>query len=325
MKKTAVSPSNIAFIKYWGKKDDKLRLPENGSISMNLSNLITTTTIEFNKEYKKDDVIFNGNKDINVGKRISLHLDRIREQVKDNRFAKVSIENSFPVATGLSASASVFASLSLAASESIGLTLSQKDLSILARFGSGSACRSIPDGFVEWLDGNSSNTSYAVSLYNETYWDIYDVVCIVSKNKKEVGSTEGQLYAQTSPFFKTRLMGMPNKIKECKDALKHKDFTKLGELSESEALEMHAVMLTSKPSLLYWTPESLLIMKAVKTLRTTGIEVYFTINTGQDVHVLCQKKDVEHLVKRIKEYKEVKEVIINKPSKGARIIPNHLF
>ncbi|MBI2029273.1 diphosphomevalonate decarboxylase [Candidatus Gottesmanbacteria bacterium] len=320
MKYTAIAPSNIAFIKYWGKKDEILRLPQNGSISMNLSNLLTKTTVEFNDKLTKDKVLFNGKEDNQVLLRVSGHLDRVRELAKKTTRAKVAIENNFPVATGLSASASVFASLSLAATKSIGLSLSEKELSILARQGSGSACRSIPDGIVEWLDGDTSSTSYSVSLYPPSYWEIYDVVVVVSKNKKEVGSTEGQKLVDTSPFFQTRLLGMKKKIEECKQALKIKDFTRLGVLSEAEALEMHAVMLTSHPSLIYWTAESLTVMKFVKRLRTDGLEAYFTINTGQDVHILVEKKNLNKLTKKLKELDVIRDIIINKPAKGAHLI-----
>src|SRR5690242_8011132 len=147
MKQTAVAPSNIAFVKYWGrKKEESLRLPANGSISMNLSNLLTTTTVEFNKNFDNDEVIFNGEKEEIIGNRAIAHIDRIRKFAKITTKAKVVTKNNFPTGTGLSSSASGFAALTVAASVAAGLKLSEKELSILARQGSGSACRSIPDG-----------------------------------------------------------------------------------------------------------------------------------------------------------------------------------
>src|SRR3989338_3307 len=190
MKATAIAPSNIAFIKYWGRKDEILRLPENGSISMNLSNLTTTTTVEFDKKYKEDKIIINNQEEENSGSRAIRHLDRVRSLAKINLKAKVVTNNNFPTGTGLSSSASGFAALTVA----------------------GSACRSIPDGFVEWLDGNTDETSYGVSLYPESYWDIADVVAVVSKNKKEVSTTEGQKLANSSPFFPVRLGKIKEKI-----------------------------------------------------------------------------------------------------------------
>ena len=132
-KATAIAPANIAFIKYWGRKDEALHLPENGSISMNLSNLLTTTTVEFNDSFKKDEVILNGKKEDIVENRIVKHLDRIRAFAKIEIKAKVVTENNFPSSTGLSSSASGFAALTLAGVTAAELNFSEKDLSILAR------------------------------------------------------------------------------------------------------------------------------------------------------------------------------------------------
>ncbi len=331
MKATAVAPSNIAFIKYWGRKDEVLRLPENGSISMNLSNLMTTTTVEFNSNFKGDSIEINGVKEVQEGNRAIKHLDRIRKIaiIKANPSAalraRVVTKNNFPTGTGLSSSASGFAALTVAASYAAGLNLSEKELSILARQGSGSACRSIPDGFVEWLDGDTSETSYGVSLYPENYWDIVDVVAVVSKNKKEVSTTEGQKLAASSPFFKVRQEKIKEKIKLIKRYLREKDFRRFGELLEAEALELHSIMLTSTPSLIYLLPGSLKIMHLAKKWRTEGLGVYFTVNTGQDIHLICQKKDKDALVKKLEEVEDVQKTIINYPSKGAHLIKENLF
>jgi diphosphomevalonate decarboxylase len=325
MKASAVAPSNIAFIKYWGKKNEVLRLPENGSISMNLSNLLTTTTVEFSSIYKEDSITINGVQEANEGSRAIKHLDRIRQLAKINDKAKVVTTNNFPTGTGLSSSASGFAALTVAGAKAAGLNLSEKELSILARQGSGSACRSIPNGFVEWLDGDTSETSYSVSLYPPDYWDIVDVVAVVSKNKKEVSTTEGQKLVNSSPFFPVRLANIKNKIELMKKYLKEKNFSSFGELLESEALELHAIMLTLKPSLIYLLPGSLKIMHLVKKWRANGLEVYFTVNTGQDIHLIVQKKDVQNLVQKLSEVKEVSKTIINDPDKGTRVISDHLF
>src|SRR6266700_2397986 len=184
MKATAVAPSNIAFIKYWGKKDEVLRLPENGSISMNLSNLLTTTTVEFNELFKNDSITLNGKKESPKNNRAIKHIDRIRKLAKITTKVKIVTENNFPTGTGLSSSASGFAALTVAGAVVAGLDLSEKELSILARQGSGSACRSIPDGFVEWFDGETSEAAYAASLYKPDYWDISDVVAVVNVGPK---------------------------------------------------------------------------------------------------------------------------------------------
>ncbi len=325
MKSTSVAPSNIAFIKYWGKKDEKLRLPENGSISMNLSNLLTTTTVEFSKDFEKDSITYNGVLEKIEGNRALAQIDRIRSLAKSNLRVKIVTLNNFPGGTGLSSSASGFAALTLASTNALGLKLSKKELSILARQGSGSACRSIPDGFVEWLDGDTSNTSYAATIFPKDHWDIVDVVAVVSTDKKEVSTSEGQTSARGSKFFEVRLSTMQKKITLCKKLIEKKDFEKFGELIEEEALELHSIMLTSHPSLIYLLPETLKIMRLVKKWRSDGLQVYFTLNTGQNIHLVAQKKDEKKVTDKLKELDFVKNIIQNDPSEGARISDKHLF
>lgn len=326
MKATAIAPSNIAFTKYWGKKDEILRLPENGSISMCLSNLLTTTTVEFSPDYQKDEIIINdGGLEEGEAERIIKHLDRIRKMANIDQKAKVVSNNNFPSGTGLSSSASGFAALTLAASKAAGLNLSEKELSILARQGAGSACRSIPSGFVEWLDGDTSNTSYAVSIFPPDYWAIADVVAVVSEGKKEVPTSAGHALASSSPFMQTRLILMKEKNELAKLYIREKDFIKLGELSEAEALELHAIMLTQKPHLIYWTTGTLQIMKLTSHWRAAGLPVYFTVNTGQDIHLICEAQNVEKVKAKLKELDFVKDIIVNFPGEGARLTGKHLF
>lgn len=325
MKVTAVAPSNIAFTKYWGKKDEVLRLPENGSVSMNLSNLLTTTTVEFSDKYKGDEIIVDGIQEEGPSKRAIQHLDRVRKLANIDKKAKVVSNHNFPSGTGLSSSASGFAALTLAASKAAGLDLAEKELSILARQGSGSACRSIPGGFVEWLDGDTSDTSYAVSIFPPNHWKIVDVVAVVSTGKKDVPTSAGHKTAQSSPFMKVRLISMKEKNKKVKKLIEQKKFSEFGELLEAEALELHAIMLTQKPALIYWTPGTLQIMKLTAHWKAQGLPVYFTINTGQDIHLICEQKNVEAVKSKLKELEEVKAIIVNTPGEGARLTNQHLF
>ncbi len=326
MKSTATSPSNIAFTKYWGKKDEVLRLPANGSVSMCLSNLLTTTTVEFSKDYEKDLVTINGETEEGEASRVVRHLERVRELANISAFAKVISENNFPIGTGLSSSASGFAALSLAASKAAGLELDEKHLSILARQGSGSACRSVPSGFVEWLDGDSSESSYAKTIFPASHWKtLVDVVAIASEDKKDIPTTEGMKTLSSSPFATLRVEGMKEKNKLVKRFIEEKDFSQLGTLIESEALELHAIMLTQSPPLIYLQPNTILIIKLVQRWREEGLECYFTLNTGQDVHILVEEKSLEILKEKLKQIPEVKEFIINYPSDGVKLSTNHLF
>lgn len=324
MKVTATAPSNIAFIKYWGKKDETLRLPENASISMNLSNMNTITTVEFSGKYKKDSVIINNKRNKKDKERVIKHLNRIRKISGIKEKAKVVSETRFSIGTGSSSSAAGFAALSLAGVKAADFDMSEKNLSILARQGSGSACRSIPDGFVEWLKGKNSKTSYSYSLYPASYWNILDIVAVVNKKKKEIKSTKGMKNAKTSSFYKTRLKRINSKIKFLKLFIKNKDFVSFGHLIEAEALELHSIMLTCNPYLMYWLPNTVLLMHLVRLWRKE-FPVYFTINTGQDIHIIVEEKNKDKLLNKLKKVKEIKHIFINKPSKGARLIKNHLF
>lgn len=325
VKATARAHSNIAFIKYWGRKDETLRLPSNGSISMNLSNLYTTTTVEFISSLKEDDILVNGIKNSEINGRISKHLDRIRKIAQKEIFAKVVSQNSFAASAGMASSASGFAALTVAGLAALGITLPEKDISILARQGSGSACRSIPDGFVEWLDGTNSEESYAYKLFDPAYWDVCDIVAVISKEKKDISTSVGQQSAKTSIFFQTRLQYIDEKIKKCKRLIEEKNFDEFGKLIEMEALELHSIMLTSWPSLIYLEPTSLTVIKAVKKLRDEGISAYLTIDAGPNIHVICQKKDSEAVEKKISSIPGVIETIKNSPSKGTYLVNNDLF
>ena len=321
MKRTAKAPANIAFIKYWGKVNEKLRLSANSSISMNLSNAYTVTSVDFSKEYESDSLFINDSK-VREGElqRVSSHLDLIRKISKTSSFAKVESTNNFPKASGIASSASGFAALTIAASSAAGLNLSEKELSILARLGSGSACRSIPDGFVEWKMGKTSDDSYASSIFEPNYWNICDLIVIIGENSKKVSSTEGHAIAESSPFYKTRIMGIEEKVKGIKNAIKDKDFTKFGEIIEAEAINMHAVMMTSNPPLFYWKPATLDVITNVIELREKGLECYFTIDAGPNVHVICLEKYFVKLKTKLLDVKGVKKVLVNIPSIGARLV-----
>ncbi len=242
-----------------------------------------------------------------------------------NLFAKVISNNNFPTGTGLASSASGFAALSLAASKAAGLNLSEKELSILARQGSGSACRSIPSGFVEWLDGNTSETSYAKQIFPPNHWAIADLAVILSQGRKEVSSTLGQQSALSSPFMKVRVSRMKAKNELIKKLIKKRDFEKFGEALEQEALEFHSITLTQTPPLIYWLPTTVLIMKLVQHWRKQGLPAYFTVDTGQDIHILVEQKNIKSLEKKLNQIPEVREIIVNFPSEGARISKVHLF
>ncbi|HUS51870.1 MAG TPA: diphosphomevalonate decarboxylase [Candidatus Bathyarchaeia archaeon] len=327
MKATAKAPANIALIKYWGKKDEALRIPENDNLSICLDRAFTVTTVEFRKGLKTDQIRLNNQPVQGRPKqRIEKHLERVRKKAKIKLKARVVSQNSFPTAAGLASSASGFAALTLAATKAAGLNLEEKDLTRLTRIASGSACRSIPSGFVYWQAGNSDQTSFAFSLYNPSYWDLRIISLIVEEGEKKVSSTKGHELAGKNPFLKARLDLVKENLKKIKKAFKNKDFSLLGEVIESETLSLHSVMLTSQPALIYWQPITLKLIHKTINWREEGLaESYFTIDAGPNLHLICRAKKIKKIVKKLKKVRGIKKIVVNKPAPGAHLLKTHLF
>ena len=324
-KATFKASSDIALVKYWGKKDEELRLPENGSVSINLEGLNTTTTVEFDKEYIKDEVVIEGESNRSEVGRVVEHLDRIRELAETNLKARVVSTNSFPKGTGLSSSGSGLSALTMAGAKALDLDLTEKELSILARKGSGTACRCVCGGFVEWRDGDKSEDSYSETIFPSSHWDIRDVVVVVDEGMKKVSSTEGHTTAQSSILFRERQKRIGKKIEDLKGYIQNKDFSGFGELVEREALEFHSVLLTSEPPLVAWYPGTLEVIHAVHELRDKGVECYFTINTGFNVHVLTLPTYEDQVRDKMEQLSLVKKVIQTKVGDGPKELSEHLF
>lgn len=322
-KATAIAHPNLPFVKYMGRKDEVLRLPENASISMNLSDLVTTTTVEFSPAFSEDVVIIDGEREEGEQSRAVKHLDRIRALAKVTHRARVESRNSFSAGTGLSSSSSGFAALTVAGAAAAGLKLSEKELSILARQGSGSACRSIPAGFVLWRDGDTSEESYAESLYPPDYWDLADVVAIVHREKKKTSSSASHRQVASGPYYRARIERMSGKVAQCLDILKHRDFPALGEFMEEEARDLHVIFMSA--GIIHLEPGTLDIMKRTAGWREEGIGVYYTVNTGQDIHLVCEPKDVKAVRKKLEALGFVREIIVSRPGGAARLIDEHLF
>lgn len=322
---TIRASSDIALVKYWGKKDEVLRLPENGSISLILSGLDTVTTVEFSEKLTQDEVMIQGECEEGEVGRVVKHLDRIRDIGNKKIFAKVVSQNTFPKGTGLSSSGSGFAALTIAATKAIGLDLNERQMSILARQGSGTACRCVCGGVVEWKDGDNSDTSYSETIFPANYFDIRDVVVVVDESKKLIPSTQGHALATTSPFYQVRLGHIKEKLEQVRASIAQKDFDKLGVLVENEALEFHSILLTSQPAMVAWYPGSIEVMLAVQAMRRDGIRAYFTINTGFNVHVLTLPEFEDSVKDKLSLLPLVKKTISTKVGEKPSEQDEHLF
>lgn len=317
---TAQAHPNIAFIKYWGNRDNRLRLPANPSLSMNLGDLHTVTTVTFSAGLSGDALTVNGQPVGGPGlERVTTVLDLIRQQAGLELPARIESTNNFPAGAGIASSASAFAALSLAGAAAAGLDLDEASLSRLARRGSGSASRSVPGGFCQWLTG-SDESSVAVSIAPPEYWDLRDVIVMVSQEHKAIGSTGGHHLAPTSSLQAARVAGVESRLKLCREALLARDLAALGPVIEEDAVIMHGVMMTSHPPLYYWNAATMSVIHATLQWRSEGIPVYFTIDAGPNVHLICEAADVPTVAARAGQLPGVQQIISSGPGGPARLL-----
>jgi diphosphomevalonate decarboxylase len=317
---TAQAHPNIAFIKYWGNRNDTLRLPNNGSISMNLDGLFTRTSISFQPSLALDEFVLNGREVTGHAlERVSGMLDLVRAKAGLKMRAEVVSENNFPTGAGIASSAAAFAALALAASKAAGLDLPEAELSRLARRGSGSACRSIPGGFVEWQPGTGDEDSYAFSIAAPDHWPLVDCVAVVSAGHKTTGSTEGHALAGTSPLQEARVADAPRRLEICRQAIVNRDFASFTEIVEQDSDLMHAVMMTSRPALFYWEPATLSVMDAVRTWRKEGLPAAYTIDAGPNVHVICLQERADEVREKLSTLQGVSRVLTARAGGPARV------
>jgi diphosphomevalonate decarboxylase len=208
----------------------------------------------------------------------------------------------------------------MASTAALGLSLTQSELSRLARRGSGSASRSIPGGFVEWQAGSSDEDSFAYAIAPAEHWDLVDLVAVVSSRHKEVISSQGHDLAGSSPFQTARLAGAEQRLTQCRSALLECNFPALAEVVELDSNMMHAVMMTSTPALFYWEPTSLDVMNAVRSWRRLGEPVCYTVDAGPNVHVLTLGSDRKRIEESLYQIPGVRQVISAAAGGPARLI-----
>ncbi len=321
---TATAHANIAVVKYWGVADSALTLPYNESVSMNLDNCTTTTTVTFDTSLPTDEVgiaWFGREMEQVTGRayeRVVAQLDRVRARAAIGQRARVESSNTFPADAGIASSASAFAALTTAAVAAAGLQLGERELSILTRrSGSGSACRSIPTGFVHWRNDGTDQGSYAVSVATPSDWTLADVVAIVDTGPKSVGSAENHRLAATSPYFGVRLQEVPARITASLAAISERDLSGLGTIAEADAVSLHVIAMTAQPPTFYWRPGTLRVMQAVHAWRKEGLISYWTMDAGANVHVLCAMSDAPEVGQQLEALPEVQFTITNGPGPGA--------
>lgn len=306
MSATATSRPNIAFIKYWGNRNNELRLPAADSVSMTLDHPAVEVTVEHADTFSLRSFERNGvekvlkEKDI---KRFQKHLELTKRYLQKLGIADaipanvaITVRSAIPPAIGLASSAAVFSALAKAYTGLIAgdRELSLRETSIIARFGAGSAARSIFGGFSALLAGKGEaiDAAYGEQIAPESHWSLCDIVIVPDQEEKKVGSTEGHELAPTSPFFAARIDAIrARRQQECIDAVLTRDFEKLQKVSEEDALDMHHVMETSVPPIKYLTEDTYHIIDAVTELRRSEhLPVLYTMDAGPTVHLICTEE-----------------------------------
>jgi diphosphomevalonate decarboxylase len=186
--------------------------------------------------------------------------------------------------------------------------------------GSGSASRSIPDGFVEWHQGMKHEDSYAESIAPHDYWDLVDVVAVVSSEHKAVGSSQGHPSAATSDLQVTRVAGAAKRLETCKQSILERDFASFADVVEYDSNLMHAVMMTSRPPLFYWQPATLTVMEQVRRWRGDGVDVCYTLDAGPNIHCICLKKSAEAVSNGLRALSGVEDVRTASVGRGAQVL-----
>lgn len=294
---SSFAPTNIALCKYWGKRNTELNLPLTSSLSIALPDKGAAVTLTL-RDAAEDLIYLNGKAlaaDSVFVTRLGEFLDLFRKLFRkpQNTRLQIDINMNIPVAAGLASSACGFASIVLALNQLFGWQLAKRELSILARLGSGSASRSLWNGFVEWHAGVSADgmDSYAESL--NIAWPALCVgILSITTAEKPISSRAAmQRTVETSALYKVWPEKVARDMALLKQALAEKNFSLLGSTAESNAINMHATMLSASPPVCYFLPETIAAMHKVWKLREQGLEVYFTQDAGPNVKLLFLERD----------------------------------
>ena len=321
MKASARAHTNIALVKYWGKKDPQLIIPQTDSLSLTLDKFFTDTTVEFIPSLKHDNLVIDGH---TVAPQKMVKVTAVMNQVRSlshQHFAKVISQNNVPMAAGLASSASAFAALALAASTAAGLHLSPHDLSRLARRGSGSATRSIFGGLVEWHAGVDDASSYAEPIMEQVDFGIEMIAILIDTKQKKVSSRGGmQLSVTTSPFYPAWRKVVAADMQAMKVAISKRDINQMGHIAEENAMRMHALTMSADPAYTYLEGATIKAINLIKGLREQGINCYYTMDAGPNVKVIYDHQDRQRIIDKLAPVFGKDHLIIAQPGPGAHLI-----
>lgn len=336
------APSNIALVKYWGKKGSQI--PANPSISFTLNNCKTITTLGYEKREGlagfSFDLLFEGQPKESFRPKIEKFFERIEQYLpflKEYHFT-IDTRNTFPHSSGIASSASGMAALSvdlMSLERLLDPQMTDKHFtakaSFLARLGSGSACRSIKGSLVAWGEHNeipASSDLFGVEFKGDihpVFQNYQDTILLVDKGEKQVSSTVGHNLMHGHPFAEQRFAQAHENLSKIKKAFAEGDTDAFIEVVESEALTLHAMMMTSLPYFILMKPNTLEIINRIWQHRAeTGIPVCFTLDAGANVHVLYPENDKAAVLQFIKAellaFCQDNQYICDQVGKGALIL-----
>jgi len=317
-KVTYRSPSNIALVKYWGKKANQI--PANPSISFTLDACATTTSVAFTKLDSKAedysfDLLFEGKSKEDFRPKIRTFLNRIEKYLPFLREYHFSIEtsNTFPHSSGIASSASGMSALSLCLLQierelqpEMTMAFFNQKASFLARLGSGSACRSIEGSLVQWgkHDTEGSSDLYGIKYpykVHQVFHEYHDTILLVDKGQKQVSSTLGHELMHDHPFAKNRFAQAHKNLTKLKSVFEEGNLEAFLKIVESEALTLHAMMMTSMPYFVLMKPNTLEIINKIWAFRQQSkTHVCFTLDAGANVHVLYPESEKEEVYEFIR-------------------------
>lgn len=324
----AIAHSNIALVKYWGKREavpgvaDDLNLPAVGSLSLTLDRLRTETEVHPGER----DAFFLGGELHSGGPAVKVfrHLDRVwtaAGYTSPRPACRVVSINHLPTSAGLASSASGFAALTLAAAAAFGHPGDAAALSVLARRGSGSAARSLWGGFVRLERGEQADGEdcRARPLFPPDHWALRLLVVHTARGAKAIGSTDGMKRCrETSPYYAAWVETSEADLGAAEAAIAARDLGALGAVMERSCFKMHACMMATDPAILYWNGATLEVIRAVWEARSAGVEAYVTSDAGPHVKVLCRAEDAEALAARLRGHAGVHAVDVVAPGPDAR-------
>lgn len=322
---TAVAHPNIALIKYWGKRDERLMIPYVDSLSMTLDVFPTTTTVRLSPAAQADSVRLNGSPaEGEPRQRVVAFLDLVREMAGRTEPAAVDTRNRVPTGAGLASSASGFAALALAGAAAYGLDLDPTALSRLARRGSVSASRSIFGGFAICHAGRGIGAAADLGSYAEPVpapdFDPALVIAVVNAGPKVVTSRAAmRRTVETSALYLSWATSSRADLSEMRAALHRGDLDAVGEIAERNALGMHATMLAARPAVRYLSPATVAVLDSVLGLRADGVAAYATMDAGPNVKVLCHRADAAHVAETVRGAAPGCSVVTARRGQGARL------